>query len=159
LHPRIPHESEIGRLAGIWYDGWQDAHAAILPDELRRDRTRESFERRLAAALPDVRVVGEPGEPVGLCLIQHDELYQLYVAAGARGTGTARALVDDAEHRLARAGVEVAWLACAIGNHRAARFYEKCGWGLAGTVTLELETGDGLFPLQVWRYEKRLTGD
>jgi hypothetical protein len=27
----------------------------------------------------------------------------------------------DAEARLAEAGVEIAWLACAIGNERAAR--------------------------------------
>ena len=31
-----------------------------------------------------------------------------------------------------RGRVEVAWLACAIGNDRAARFYEKSGWRRAG---------------------------
>jgi hypothetical protein len=38
---------EIGHLASLWYDGWQDAHAAILPAELKRLRTRESFRHRL----------------------------------------------------------------------------------------------------------------
>jgi hypothetical protein len=56
------------------------------------------------------------------------------------------------------AGVWVAWLACAIGNERAARFYEKRGWRRAGNMINELETADGIFPLEVWRYEKRLRG-
>ena len=62
----------------------------------------------------------------------------------------------DAETRLRESGVEIAWLACAIGNERAARFYEKSGWRRAGVVVSEVETSDGLFPLEVWRYEKSL---
>ncbi len=61
----------------------------------------------------------------------------------------------DAEARLAADGVEIAWLACAIGNERAARFYEKCGWRRAGTVVYQPDAGNGT-PLEVWRYEKRL---
>ncbi|MDZ5695843.1 GNAT family N-acetyltransferase [Chelativorans sp. M5D2P16] len=74
----------------------------------------------------------------------------------ARGSGVAAALIADAEARLAGSGVETAWLACAIGNERAARFYEKSGWRLAGTVVNQAETSTGPFPLEVWRYEKRL---
>jgi hypothetical protein len=65
--------------------------------------------------------------------------------------------MSDAETRLAKSAVEIAWLACAIGNDRAARFYEKSGWCRVGVVTYEAETSAGTFPLQVWRYEKRLT--
>lgn len=93
---------------------------------------------------------------MGFCLVRGDELYQLFVAAEARGTGAAAALVADAEARLAVAGVEVAWLACAIGNERAARFYEKCGWRRVGTMINPLDTPDGVLPLEVWRYERRL---
>jgi ribosomal protein S18 acetylase RimI-like enzyme len=39
----------------------------------------------------------------------------------------AAALIADAEAMLAEHGVEMAWLACAVGNNRAARFYEKSG--------------------------------
>jgi hypothetical protein len=63
----------------------------------------------------------------------------------------------DAESHLAKAGVETAWLACAIGNSRAARFYEKSGWHRVGVVTYKAETSVGTFPLEVWRYEKNLT--
>jgi ribosomal protein S18 acetylase RimI-like enzyme len=154
---RAAEESEIGHLAKIWYDGWHDAHAQILPPELTRLRTLESFSERLHSALPNVRVVGPSGEPVGLCMVQDNELYQLYVSAQSRGLGVAAALIADAEDRFSENGVETAWLACAIGNERAARFYEKCGWHRAGTMVYNPETSQGTFPLEVWRYEKSLT--
>ena len=153
---RSPDRHEVPLLARIWYDGWQDAHAQLLPAELVRARTLESLHRRMEAALPTVRVAGPPGAPVGFCMLKGDELSQLYVAAPARGTGAAAALMADAEARLAASGVETAWLACAIGNHRAARFYEKAGWRLVGIVVSELETPEGMILLEVWRYEKEL---
>jgi hypothetical protein len=66
-------------------------------------------------------------------------------------------LIADAEARLAANGVQTAWLACAIGNDRAARFYEKNGWRRVGTMMNQAETLAGNFPLEVWRYEKSLT--
>jgi GNAT superfamily N-acetyltransferase len=151
---RAAQEREIDRLASLWYDGWHEAHAQILPEELTRLRTLESFRDRLHAALPNVRVVGPLGEPLGFCIVQGDELYQLFVSSKSRGSGVAAALVADAEACLSNRGVEIAWLACAIGNQRAARFYEKCGWHRAGNMINHAETSDGPFPLEVWRYEK-----
>jgi len=154
---RAAEEREIDHLAKLWYEGWQDAHAQILPIEMRRLRTLESFRQRLKAALSNTRVVGPRGAPDGFCIIKDDELYQIYISAPARGSGAARTLMADAESNLAKAGVETAWLACAIGNDRAARFYEKSGWHRTGVVSYQAETSAGTFPLKVWRYEKRLT--
>ena len=64
----------------------------------------------------------------------------------------------DAEARLAAAGVVTAWLACAIGNDRAARFYEKSGWRRVGVVVEPAETSAGPYPMEVWRYEKLVKG-
>lgn len=153
---RAAQAGELDALARLWYDAWQDAHAQIVPAELVRLRTLESFRRRLGDALADVRTTGPLGAPLGFCMVQGEELYQLFVAASARGSGVAAALLADGETRLAAAGVETAWLACAIGNERAARFYEKNGWQRTGVVTSRLETPDGLFLLDVWRYEKPL---
>jgi GNAT superfamily N-acetyltransferase len=153
---RAAEAAEIGHLARLWHDGWQDAHARIVPEELACFRTLESFTSRMRDALANVRVTGPVGTPLGFYLLKGDELDQFYVAAQARGTGVAAALIADAEARLAGQGVETAWLACAIGNARAARFYEKCGWHRARTIVSRLELPTGPFPLQVWRYEKAL---
>jgi ribosomal protein S18 acetylase RimI-like enzyme len=154
MNVRAAEEREIDQLAQIWYDGWHESHAPIMPEELTRLRTLESFRDRLRMALASVRVIGASGAPVGFCIVQDDELYQLFFSSEARGTGAAAALVADAESRLAADGVTTAWLACAIGNERAARFYEKCGWHRAGIMVNHAETSEGPFPLEVWRYEK-----
>jgi GNAT superfamily N-acetyltransferase len=148
--------SEIDALATLWHAGWTDAHAAIVPAELKQVRTLDSFRDRLQAGLANVTTVGEIGMPLGLCWVKDDELYQLYVAANARGTGVASALIADAESRLLNAGFNVGWLACAIGNPRAARFYEKSGWHRARNMINVLDTTAGTFQLEVWRYEKSL---
>jgi len=65
-------------------------------------------------------------------------------------------LMADGEARLSENGVATAWLACAIGNERAARFYEKSGCQRIGTMINQFKTSQGNFPLEVWRYEKSL---
>ena len=149
-------EQEVDQLARIWHEGWHDAHAHLMPPALTRLRTLDSFAQRLSAALPTVRVVHRSNAPAGFCMLKDDELYQLYVAAEARGSGAAAALVADAEARLAERGVTTAWLGCAIGNDRAARFYEKCGWHRARTEPYHAEIPEGVFTLDVWCYEKSL---
>jgi GNAT superfamily N-acetyltransferase len=153
---RAAAEHELDHLARLWFDAWHEAHASLVPPALTRLRTLESFRERLRAALPDIRVVGPVGVPSGFCIAKDAELYQLFVSATARGSGAAAALVADAEARLLESGVHTAWLACAIGNDRAARFYEKCGWHRVGTMWNEAETSEGVFLLEVWRYEKSL---
>jgi ribosomal protein S18 acetylase RimI-like enzyme len=157
MQVRSAGTAEIDHLARLWHEVWHESHAPLMPPELTRLRTLESFRERLQAALPDIQVAGPVGAPVGFCVLNGDELYQLFVSRQARGSGLAAALIADAEARLGERGVETAWLACAVGNNRAARFYEKCGWRLAGTFLNPAETSSGPFALEVWRYEKRLT--
>lgn len=154
MTPRAAWESEVDYLARLWHAGWQDAHAAIVPVELARQRTPDSFRVRMRDGLKDVRVIGPGGAPLGFTMLKGDELNQIYVAREARGQGVAAALIADAEANLAAAGVRTGWLACAVGNDRAARFYEKAGWRRAGTVISQLELPEGPLRLPVWRYEK-----
>ena len=147
---------DVAELSKIWHEGWHDAHARLMPSELTEIRTLENFRERLPGMLPDTSAAGPSGAPLGFCVLKDDELYQLYVARDARGSGVAQALVADAETRLAAKGVSVAWLACAIGNDRAARFYEKCSWQRVGAWLYRAETSMGPFEMDVWRYEKRL---
>ncbi len=160
MRVRAAEATELDQLAKVWFDGWHEAHARIVPAELTRVRTLPSFRDRLQAALPDTRTVGDVCSPLGFCVVKGDEVYQLFVAKEARGTGVAAALLADAEARLSANGVATAWLACAIGNDRAARFYEKVrlaprGYGrqprgnvgrrvCAGCVAVREAAGSGL---------------
>ncbi|WP_431201735.1 N-acetyltransferase family protein [Bradyrhizobium betae] len=155
VRPADPAETD--HLAQLWHDAWHGSHAHLAPPELVRLRTVPSFRDRLAVMLSDVCVAGPAGAPLGFCALKGDELYQLFVSAEAHGSGVAAALIADAEARLTARGVELAWLACAVGNARAARFYEKSGWRNAGTFMMSAETSKGLFPVEQWRFEKRLT--
>lgn len=148
--------ADIDDVTAIWFDGWHDAHVAIVPAALAQLRTRENFRDRLVSGLDSVRVIGAAGTPLGFVMLRGDEVYQFYVAAVARGTGMAAALMVHAEAQLLAQGVRTACLACAVGNTRAARFYEKCGWKRTGTVIVPCDTAEGPFPLEVWRYEKKL---
>ena len=104
--------------------------------------------------MSDTFVAGPRGAPDGFFMLRGDELYQFYVARSARGSGFASALMDAAEAELARRGVAIAFLECGVGNDRAARFYEKRGWARVRTHTSRLTTEDGVFEIEVWRYEK-----
>ena len=101
---RTADAGELDQLARVWYDAWQDAHAAIVPAALTRLRTLESFRGRLQADLQHIRVVGPIGDPIAFSLVKGDELYQLFVAAPARGLGVAVALLEDAESATGREG-------------------------------------------------------
>jgi ribosomal protein S18 acetylase RimI-like enzyme len=156
MNVRAANEADVDQLTQIWYDGWHDAHARIVPAALTRLRTLKSFRDRLHAGLDAVRVVEVSGSVAGFSMMRGAELYQFYVAASCRGSGAAAILMADAEAQLTERGIDVAWLACATGNDRAARFYEKCGWTRARTIINEADTTNGPFPLTVWRYEKSL---
>ncbi|MBO9451852.1 GNAT family N-acetyltransferase [Tropicibacter sp. R16_0] len=142
--------------AELWHAGWHDAHAAIVPDELTELRTLDSFATRLKKYAATTRIAVRDGQVLGLCVVLKDEINQMYVSAQARGTGLAADLIQNGELRIRDAGHETAWLACAVGNDRAARFYEKRGWVNARTETLRFETQDGSYPLEIWRFEKTL---
>ena len=153
---RRAQQADLNELVKIWHDGWHDAHARIVPEAMARARTPANFRRRVADALSTMWVVGEVGAPLGFYVIRDDELYQFYVAEQARGRGVAASLIQDAETRLAANGNDTAWLACAIGNERAARFYEKQGWRRSGNIIIDVHLPTGATPLEVWRYEEQL---
>jgi GNAT superfamily N-acetyltransferase len=159
---RIAERGEIDHLARLWHEGWHDAHASFAPAEVVKARTVESFAERLAAALPDTFVMGRAdplgSPPAGFFMLKGDQLKSFYVARAERGSGAAATLLAAAEAELARRGFDRPWLACGIGNDRAARFYEKCGWRNAGVRAYGSVTKGGVVEVQVWRFEKPTRG-
>lgn len=154
IRPALPED--IPGLARLWHRGWHEAHAAYTPEPLTRLRTEADFTRRLRAALPDIRMAGSPLCPLGFCMIRDDELYQLFVAPEARGSGLASRLLADGESRLAARGVGMARLDVGLGNHRAARFYIREGWEETGTLEAEVDSSAGPFRLPLRVFAKRL---
>ena len=153
---RKAEAGEIDALARLWHEAWRDGHSALAPAGLVKVRTLEGFTERLGAMFPDVFAAGPLDTPSGFFVLQDDEVYQFFVARSARGSGLAATLMAAAEAELARRGVVNAWLDCAVGNDRAARFYAKCGWRKADQHVNRIETPEGVFEVPHWRFEKRL---
>src|SRR5262245_33608437 len=74
MHVRQAEAVDIDPLAQLWYDGWHDAHAQIVPAGLTKLRTLENFRDRLQAALPDIRVIGPAGGPHAFSIIKNAEI-------------------------------------------------------------------------------------
>ena len=154
LEDMVPER--INAVARLWHMGWQDGHAAVVPAALTELRTLDSFQKRTVDHVQHTRVAFQGETLLGFTMVQADEIYQMYVDAQARGTGVAHALMQDGEARIKAQGHDIAWLSCAVGNLRAARFYEKSGWINKRTETVALDTLADPFYLDVWRFEKEL---
>ena len=142
---------EVPALATLWHDAWRDGHLGHVPIALEAHRTLDGFRRRMADRVDLTTVAEGDGGPIGFVTVRDDEVEQLHVAAAARGTGVAVALLDHAERQIARRH-EQAWLAVVAGNERARSFYRRQGWRDRGEVAYP---ADDLTVL-AHRYERTL---
>ena len=151
---RPARASDAAAVAEVWHDSWRDGHLGHVPDELAAVRTRNSFGPRAADRIAATVVATDGGAIVGFVTVVGDEVEQVFVAAGHRGTGVAATLLDAGERRVAANGHDRAWLAVAAGNARARRFYERQGWTDAGAFDYAAETEGGTIPVPCHRYVK-----
>jgi len=149
--------ADVDAIARIWHAGWRDGHLGHVPDELHAHRGLDAFVARVPPRLATTTVaeVDGGGEIVGFITVIGAELEQLYVAAHARGSGVAAALLERAEQQIGER-FEVAWLAVASGNARARRFYERRGWHDAGALDYAAEIAGGTLAVACRRYERKL---
>ncbi|MET0424614.1 MAG: GNAT family N-acetyltransferase [Actinoplanes sp.] len=152
LRPARP--TDAAAVATIWHDGWRDGHLGHVPDELAALRTPDSFRTRATDRVPDTTVADVAGEVAGFIMVKGNEVEQVYVSAGHRGSGVATALLTEAERQVAAAGHVKAWLAVVPGNTRARRFYERQGWTDAGTFLYQAAIGTETLQVPCHRYEK-----
>ena len=141
-------------VARIWYAGWQEAHLGNVPDELVTARPRDSFDRRAAERGADTVVAEADGQVAGFVMVQGDEVDQVYLDTGHRGSGMAAALLTAAERAVLASGHRRAWLAVVPGNTRARRFYERRGWHDEGSYEHPAPVGDGHVLVPAHRYTK-----
>jgi GNAT superfamily N-acetyltransferase len=146
--------TEVNAIAALWHRGWHQGHADVVPAALVAVRTPEEFRMRVEKRLPQTFVARQDGALAGFYMLDGDELYQFYVDAAFQGQGVAARLMVSAEAALAG---RLAWLACSLGNTRAARFYEKAGWQRAAQEVYPVETASGPQSVTIWRFEKDLS--
>lgn len=154
---RAARPDDVDSIAAVWHDAWRDGHLGHVPDALLAHRTLDQFRARVPGRLATTTVAEVGGRVVGFVTVHDDELEQLFVAAEARSSGVADALLRRGEDVIA-ASHPVAWLAVVAGNGRARRFYERNGWVDAGPIDYEAETDRGPVVVPCHRYEKRLVG-
>jgi GNAT superfamily N-acetyltransferase len=152
LRPAL--EADTTAVAAIWRHGWHDAHDGYVPEELAAARTDRSFASRTSERIAETVVACVDGEVVGFVMVVEDEVEQIYVAAGHRGTGVAEMLLVEAERQVVRNGYGHAWLAVVAGNDRARRFYTRQGWTDTGPLDYPAATGAGRVLVPARRYTR-----
>ncbi|WP_326558555.1 GNAT family N-acetyltransferase [Micromonospora sp. NBC_01796] len=154
LRSATPADAEV--VARVWWDGWRDGHLGHVPEALVAVRTAESFRVRAAGRVADTVVAEVAGQLAGFVMVLGDEVEQVFVSAGHRGSGVATLLLAEAERLVAGSGAGRAWLAVVDGNTRARRFYERCGWVDDGPLDYAAEVSGGTIAVPVRRYVKTL---
>jgi GNAT superfamily N-acetyltransferase len=147
---------DIDVVASIWLEGWRDAHLGHVPVELERARLGGSWREEVAGRVAATWVAEIDGRVEGFVTIVGDEVEDLYVAAGARGTGVAATLLRHGEGLVRDAGFSSAWLAVVAGNERARRFYERHGWLDEGPFHHHARTAGGAIAVLAHRYRHHL---
>jgi len=137
---RPAHADDTEAIAALWHRGWTDGHAGHVPDALYRHRRLVDFRRRVPPRLADTTVAAVGSRVVGFVTVHDDEVEQVYVDGPARGTGVADLLLDAGERAVAER-FDTAWLAVAVGNARARRFYARRGWRDAAAIDYAAEAG------------------
>ncbi|HEY1906628.1 MAG TPA: GNAT family N-acetyltransferase, partial [Myxococcaceae bacterium] len=144
---------DVEAIAALWHRGWIDGHLGHVPEALLAHRRPVDFLQRLPPRIPTTTVAIAGEKIVGFVTVHDDELEQVYVDASARGSGVAAMLLRHGETVVA-ARYPRAWLAVAVGNARARRFYERQGWWDAAALDYPAETAGGAVSVACRRYER-----
>lgn len=151
---RAATPADADDVARIWEAGWRDGHLGNVPDALVAIRTPESFSTRAAERVEDTTVAVVGDDVAGFVMVVADEVEQVYVDTGHRGSGIADVLLDEAERQVKARGHNTAWLAVVPGNARARSFYEKRGWQDEGGFDYHASTAEGTIAVPCRRYTK-----
>jgi GNAT superfamily N-acetyltransferase len=155
---RAAKDEDHAAIVQLWHQGWHDAHADLVPEEILAFRTPTHFALWLEQA-SDKFYVAIDQTLLGFISLKDAEVVNLYVSEIARGTGLAHSLLSFAEQLLLKKGVREAELFCTAGNVRAQKFYEREGWSLSRSFEDALwlpENVAGEFTVETHCYRKTL---
>jgi hypothetical protein len=93
---RQARSDDVVAVAAIWREGWADGHMGHVPTALVAIRTPESFVTRATDRRADTTVAEVDGEIAGFVMVVGDEVEEVYVSIGHRGSGVAAVLLTDA---------------------------------------------------------------
>jgi len=145
---RAARPEDAAAMADLNVRAWLKGFAGLVPDALRLGQQtgprQRYWEEHLPSAPPERTWVAErDGAIVGLCHLgssrdpdcpEAGEIYGMYAAPEAVGTGVGRALMTAAMDWLRAGPWSVAILWTLPGDHRAARFYRSWGWAPDGAA-------------------------
>jgi GNAT superfamily N-acetyltransferase len=112
--PRPMMKVDVDALAALWHDAWHRSHGQLVPRDVCDFRDEEYFRRRLEKEPDSVRVLGQPGNLTGLCIVHGANLDMLFIALNEQGKGLGEQLLSDAESRMRGSGLEEAYLHVAL---------------------------------------------
>ncbi|MCL2003243.1 MAG: GNAT family N-acetyltransferase [Oscillospiraceae bacterium] len=149
--------------AACHIETWQSAYRGIIPDEYlanmstqleqRAERFKEEMTEQTARfylSIYQEKVIGKLviGQSRDEDKPNAGEIIGIYLLEGFWGKGYGRKMLDFALKELKMTGYSEALIWVLEGNHRARRFYEKCGFIFDGAKK-EMTVGK---PLPVMRY-------
>jgi putative acetyltransferase len=158
LEIRPAETADHEEILQLWYRGWHEAHADLVPSEVLAFRAENHFAIWLEEAR-DTFYVAIDTKLLGFVSVRDAEVVKLYVGKSARGTGVAHALLSFAEQLLFEKGVQEAELFCKAGNSRAEAFYKREGWNLSLSFKDALWVPEGIsnrFLVPTHRFQKAL---
>jgi len=140
---RQAQPGDADAIAEVHVAAWHAAYRGLMPDaridaftlEGRRQRWRQN----LAQGPARTTVFEQGGRVIAFASVgpsrdepDSGEIWALYAAPAAWGTGAARALLDQALTYLRQSGFPRTMLWVLEGNLRAIRFYQSAGFHLDG---------------------------
>jgi putative acetyltransferase len=115
--------ADISWLARVALANYREVFAPLLPDCDWSSFDLDSFQARLGAGLPSLRmVVDDAGAGLGFSKMTERHIDMFFIDRALQSRGAGAVLLDDAVERGARS------LECFARNTGARRFYERHGW-------------------------------
>lgn len=142
---RIAVREDARAIAAVQVAGWHSAYRGLVPDAMLDGFTVDAGAVRWSRNLADqdgaerTTVLERDGSVVAFVTVGHSreedeggEVWALYAAPDAWGSGAGRARLDDGLRYLESLGYRTAMLNVLAGNTRAIRFYERAGLHVDG---------------------------